>query len=74
MNQVDSKNYSSRHLSSIKNLPSCYPGAGFTEQSIRWWVFNSKENGLEGCIIRIGRKILIDLDKFEQWLDKKAAA
>ena len=63
-----------RRLSSVKNLPNLYPDADFTNGGIRWWIFNGKENGLNSCIIRIGNKILIDLDKFEQWLDKKAAA
>jgi len=57
---------------SIKNLPTLYPDAGFTENSIRWWVFNAKENGFESCIKKVGRKILIDLDEFEKWLDNHA--
>lgn len=56
----------------------------FTEASLRHLVFkafprkNSKgeaiaTNGLyeAGAIIKIGRKILIDLDRFDQWVEQR---
>jgi len=65
-------NQSSRRLSTVKNVPSKYPDANFTESSLRWLLFNAKENGFSSCIVRIGRKVLIDLDRFEDWLDNQA--
>lgn len=62
-----------KRLSTVKNLPSLYPDAGFTESSIRWLLFNAKENGFSCCVVRVGRKILIDLTRFEEWLDIQAA-
>jgi len=62
-----------KRLSTVKNLPSLYPDAGFTESSIRWCLFNAKENGFSHCVVRMGRKVLIDLSKFEEWLDSQAA-
>jgi hypothetical protein len=62
----------SKRLSTVRNLPPKYPDAGFTESSIRWLIFNSSENGFTHCICRVGRKVLIDLDAFEEWLDNKA--
>ena len=63
----------------MANMP-CYRGA-FTESSLRHLAFEAKQrissngdvilgNGLEeaGAIIRIGRKVLIDLDAFDAWL------
>jgi len=61
-----------KRLSTVKNLPSYYPDAGFTPNSIRWLIFNSSENGFTHCIRRVGRKILIDLDAFEEYLDNEA--
>lgn len=61
-----------RKLSTVRNLPSQYPDAGFTESSIRWLIFNSSENGFNHCIRRAGRKVLIDLDAFEEWMDNEA--
>ena len=40
----------------------------FTEASIRWHVFNAKRNGLEPHIRRIGRKVLINVAGFRQWI------
>jgi hypothetical protein len=59
-----------KRLSPVKKMPEYYPGA-VSESSIRWWIFNSKTNGFESCVRRLGRKILIDLDAFEAWIDKQ---
>ena len=59
----------SKRVSSVKNVPDKYPDADFTEQSIRWWIFNAEQNGFDRCIIRLGRKILIDLDRFDDWIE-----
>lgn len=66
-------NQSNRRLSTVKNVPAKYPDANFTQSSIRWLIFNAKDNGFSSCIVRIGRKVLIDLDSFEDWLDEQAA-
>lgn len=63
---------SNKRLSSVKNLPSRYPDAGLTESSIRWLIFNAKENGFNHCVCRAGRKVLIDLDLFEDWMSNEA--
>lgn len=64
----------SRRLATVKNTCLKYPDAQITESSLRWLIFNGRENGFNNCIVRIGRKVLIDLDKFEQWMDDQAAA
>lgn len=61
-----------RRLSTVRNLPAKYPDANVTQSSIRWLLFNAKENGFSSCVVRIGRKVLIDLDKFESYLDEQA--
>ncbi len=67
----------------VKQLPRI-PGYGWiTDPGLRHQLFNSKSrvdsrggvipgNGLEeaGAIIRIGRKLLIDLDRYDSWLDR----
>lgn len=35
---------------------------------IRWLIFNAKHNGLDSCIARIGRRVYIDVDGFDAWL------
>ena len=41
----------------------------FSEGSLRYWIFNSRKNGLEKCLRRIGSKLLINLEEFDQWID-----
>lgn len=62
-----------KRLSTVKKLPEHYQGA-FTESSIRWLIFNEKVNGFSRCIRRIGRKVLVDLDAFEQWIESHGGA
>lgn len=52
---------------SIKQVAAS--GSGFSEAGLRWLVFNAKSNGLAKAIIRIGRKVLIDVDAFTAWLE-----
>lgn len=61
-----------RKLCSVSQLPSKYPDAGFTQSSVRWWIFNREENGFTHCILKIGSRVYIDLDRFNEWLDQKA--
>jgi len=59
-----------RRLVAPKNLAKYYPDAGLTLSSIRWMIFNKDTNGFDSCMSRMGgRKIVIDLDKFELWVD-----
>ena len=73
---VDLKNQGKvvpRRIASVKYTPPKYPDSGLTESSIRWLIFNANENGFDVCIVRIGRRVFIDLDRFEQWMDEQAA-
>lgn len=60
-----------KRLASPKKIPEFYPGV-FTESSVRWLIFNEKQNGFSRCVRRIGRKVLIDLDQFELWIDNQS--
>ncbi|MEO8401839.1 MAG: hypothetical protein ABI597_08615 [Gammaproteobacteria bacterium] len=62
-----------KRLATVKKIPSLYPNV-FTESSIRWLIFNEKANGFSACIRRLGRKVLIDLDAFESWIDEQGGA
>jgi len=59
------------------NQPVLFTVKQFAEQNpafsiggLRWQIFNSENNGLKeaGAIIRIGRKVLIDVEKYFQWV------
>lgn len=68
-------------LATVKNLPSCFPLLGLTAAAIHGHIFKAQDrfdsagrkipgNGLAttGAIIRRGRKVLIDVDRYGAWL------
>lgn len=59
-----------RNLFTVKQFADRNPA--FTVGGLRWQIFNSRVNGLDkaGAILRVGRKVLIDEDRFFAWLDK----
>ncbi len=61
----------SRNLLTVKQFSAEHPA--FTEGGLRWQVFHAAENGLAECgaILRNGRKVLIDVDRYFAWLDQK---
>ena len=44
-----------------------YPA--FTEAALRWLRFNGVENGFDTCVIKLGRRVLLDAAAFEHWLE-----
>jgi len=61
----------SRKLKTIKQFSK--DNSAFSEASIRWQIFNEKSNGLKdvGAIVRMGRRVLVDEDRWFLWLDQK---
>jgi len=72
-------------LSTVNNLPSQFPLANLTVPAIHGHIFKSQDrfdskgrkipgNGLAaaGAIIRRGRKVLIDVDRYGAWLSGSA--
>lgn len=68
-------------LSTVKNLPSFFPSAGLTTAAIQGHIFKAQDrldskgrkipgNGLAatGAIIKRGRKVLIDVERYGAWL------
>ena len=73
-------------LSTVKNLPSFFPAVGLTLAAVHGQIFKAEDrlnsrgekiagNGLaaHGAIIRRGRKVLIDVDKYAAWLSGEVA-
>ena len=72
-----------RRIATVKQLTKIPGYEWLTEPALRHQLFDSESridskgrvipgNGLEeaGAIIRIGRKLLIDLDRYDVWLDR----
>ena len=67
-------------LLSVKQLSELLPA--FTENSLRFHIFNAEPrinsqgdtvpgNGLASAIIRVGRKVLVDRDRFIEWIENQ---
>ena len=60
-----------RDLKTIPQFCEAYPFV--TDGGLRWQIFNSEKNGLaeEGAIVRLGRRVLIDVPRYFRWIDKQ---
>ena len=58
-----------KRFASVRQISALYPC--FSTASIRWLIFHEHVNGFSKCTRRLGRKILIDLDLFELWIDEQ---
>ena len=47
-------------------------GGTFTEAGLRWLLFNGRSNGFDSCVVRVGRRVLIDGEKFSRWLEAQS--
>lgn len=52
----------------VENLAKKYQPAGVTKGGIRWLLFNRETNGFARCVVRVGRKIMIDDVEYVSWL------
>lgn len=61
-----------KRFATFKQTARQYPA--FSESSLRWLRFNGGENGFNVCVRKIGRKVFLDLDAFERWIDEQGGA
>jgi hypothetical protein len=56
-----------RNLMTVAAFAASSP---FSENQCRWWIFQSGTNGLgdAGALVRVGRRVYIDVDGFDRWL------
>lgn len=59
---------------SLKTVAQFAADSPFTEAQVRWWIFNSASNGLQPAIVRIGRRVYIDVGAFASWVDRQQVA
>ena len=58
-----------RNLRSVEQIAES--SKVFTQASLRWLIFHAKTNGFEKCLVRVGRRVLIDEPIFNVWLDEQ---
>ena len=59
-----------RNIKTVRGFADASP---FTQPQLRDFIFNERTNGLfeAAAIVRIGRRVYIDVDKFEAWIESK---
>lgn len=62
---------SGKRFLTIRQTAQAYPA--MTESALRWLRFNGGTNGFNRCVLAVGRKLLIDADAFERWLEEHRA-
>lgn len=53
-------------LLTVQQFTKAHPA--FTHGGLRWLLFHRQQNGLERAVVKVGRKVLIDVDQFFLWL------
>lgn len=61
----------SKRISSIKKLAEVHYPYLTTESGWRWILFNRETNGFAKCVIKRGRRVYVDLDLVDAWLDEQ---
>lgn len=48
----------------------------FTPGQVRWWIFHAGTNGMRkhGVVVRLGRRVYLDADAFDRWVDAQQEA
>jgi hypothetical protein len=61
-----------RNLKTPRQIVESCPA--LTMGGLRMLLFHSQTNGLEACVVRLGRKLVIDEAAFVEWLERRRAA
>jgi hypothetical protein len=68
-------------MNNLQSIPSLLTIEGFCEKypwakpgQMRFFIFNRKKNGFSACIVRLGRRILLDEVKVFEWLKESNLA
>lgn len=59
----------SKHLETLTFRQAAERYPAFSEAALRWLRFNGTQNGFDACVIKLGRRVLLDTASFERWLE-----
>jgi hypothetical protein len=62
------KKMNTKEYITVKEMPNKFPFIKIG--GLRAWIFEDKNN-INECIIRVGKKILFDVQKFQEWIEKQ---
>jgi hypothetical protein len=47
----------------------CQEHPAFTPGAMRWLLLHRQRNGIESAVVRLGRRVFIDVERFFAWVD-----
>jgi len=56
-------------LLTVKQFCANHPA--FTQGSVRSLIFNREQNGFKRAVLKVGRRVLIDVDEFFRCIDEQ---
>jgi hypothetical protein len=56
-------------LNELRTVRQAAKETPFSENTIRWWIFQAPENGFENVMRRVGGRIFIDLAALGKWIE-----
>ena len=56
-------------LRSVREVADLNPA--FSQAAIRWWIFNKETNGFDEVCVKVGRRVLIDTKKLDEWIESQ---
>ncbi len=65
---IQNVNVTPKRFADFQNTLKVYHHVFGSENSLRHYVFHAATNGLDKAISRLGKKLIFDLDKLDQWL------
>lgn len=65
---IENDSVTQRRFADFQNTLKAYQEVFGSENSLRHYVFHAASNGLDKAISRLGKKLIFDLNKLDQWL------
>lgn len=56
------------NLKTVRQVAELNPA--FSESALRWLIFNSTKNGFDDVIVKLGRRVLIDTQRLDKWVER----
>lgn len=56
-----------RDLRTVEQIVQANPEA-IPEKRLRWWIERAEVNGFSGCLVRVGKTLMIHEPRFNRWL------
>lgn len=72
MNYNSTKAQAEDEYLSVAQLSERYPA--FSQNSIRWLIFNGKTNGFNKVVRKIGKKVILSLHEFKKFIEEQSRA